>query len=51
MLDEPQGKDFYYGGQVASPVFRNTLQQILAAKGIQPNSGEGLTSFKELKLW
>lgn len=48
MLDEPQGKDFYYGGQVASPVFRNTLQQILAAKGIQPNSGEGLTSFKEL---
>lgn len=48
MLDEPQGKDFYYGGQVASPVFRNTLQQILAAKGIQPQTGEGLLGFENL---
>lgn len=48
MLDEPQGRDFY-GGQVASPVFRNTLQQILAAKGIQPNIGDGLPSFDTLK--
>jgi len=48
MLDEPQGKDFYYGGQVASPVFRNTLQQILAAKGIQPQNRDVLKSFRDL---
>ncbi|MCQ2362927.1 MAG: peptidoglycan glycosyltransferase [Acidaminococcaceae bacterium] len=48
MLDEPKGKDFYYGGQVASPVFRNTLQQILAAQGIQPQNQEALTSFQDI---
>ncbi|MBQ0066913.1 MAG: peptidoglycan glycosyltransferase [Phascolarctobacterium sp.] len=47
MLDEPQGKDFY-GAQVASPVFRNTLQQILAAKGVQPQTGEVLKGFDEI---
>jgi len=52
MLDEPKGKEFY-GAQVASPVFRNTLQQILAAKGIQPQSEEdlkGLDDFSKAGL-
>lgn len=50
MLDEPQGKDFY-GAQVASPVFRNTLQQILAAKGVQPQVGDELKSLKEFEQY
>ncbi len=48
MLDTPQGA--FYGSQVSAPIFRDTLQQILVAKGIQPYSGEGLPSFDELKL-
>lgn len=45
MLDTPQGA--FYGSQVSAPVFRDTLQQILVAKGIQPSSSEGLPSFEE----
>jgi len=44
MLDRPQGA--FYGSQVSAPIFRDTLQQILVAKGIQPQSSEGLPSFE-----
>ena len=47
MIDDPQGA--FYGSQVAAPIFRDTLQQILVAKGIQPISGEGLPSFEQLE--
>lgn len=43
MLDRPQGA--FYGSQVSAPIFRDTLQQILVAKGIQPTNREGLPSF------
>ena len=46
MLDTPQGA--FYGSQVSAPIFRDTLQQILVAKGIQPSSSEGLPSFEEM---
>lgn len=46
MLDTPQGA--FYGSQVSAPIFRDTLQQILVAKGIQPSSSEGLPSFSEM---
>ncbi len=46
MLDTPQGA--FYGSQVSAPIFRDTLQQILVAKGIQPTSSEGLPSFEEM---
>lgn len=46
MLDTPHGA--FYGSQVSAPVFRDTLQQILVAKGIQPESSKGLPSFKEM---
>lgn len=46
MLDTPQGA--FYGSQVSAPIFRDTLQQILVAKGIQPFSSEGLPSFTEM---
>ena len=46
MLDTPQGA--FYGSQVSAPIFRDTLQQILVAKGIQPFSSEGLPSFEEM---
>lgn len=45
MLDTPQGA--FYGSQISAPVFRDTLQQILVAKGIQPSSSEGLPSFEQ----
>ena len=44
MLDRPQGA--FYGSQVSAPIFRDTLQQILVAKGIQPTNREGLPSFE-----
>ncbi|MBQ5346374.1 MAG: peptidoglycan glycosyltransferase, partial [Acidaminococcaceae bacterium] len=44
MLDTPRGA--FYGSQVSAPIFRDTLQQILVAKGIQPSSSEGLPSFE-----
>ena len=47
MIDTPQGA--FYGSQVCAPIFRDTLQQILVAKGIQPYSGEGLPSFEQLE--
>ena len=47
MIDTPQGA--YYGSQVCAPIFRDTLQQILVAKGIQPISDEGLPSFEQLE--
>ena len=43
MLDRPQGA--FYGSQVSAPIFRDTLQQILVAKGVQPQNSEGLPSF------
>ena len=43
MLDRPQGA--FYGSQVSAPIFRDTLQQILVAKGVQPSISEGLDSF------
>lgn len=46
MLDTPQGA--FYGSQVSAPIFRDTLQQILVAKGIQPTSSDGLPSFEEM---
>lgn len=46
MLDTPKG--VFYGSQVSAPIFRDTLQQILVAKGIMPNSDVGLPSFEEL---
>ena len=42
MVDTPRGA--FYGSQVAAPIFRDTLQQVLVAKGIQPSSSEGLRS-------
>ncbi len=46
MLDTPKGA--FYGSQVSAPVFKDTLQQVLVAKGIQPSMSEGLPSFTEL---
>ena len=46
MLDTPQG--VFYGSQVSAPIFRDTLQQILVAKGIQPENSQGLPSFEEM---
>lgn len=46
MLDTPQG--VFYGSQVSAPIFRDTLQQILVAKGVMPEAQEGLPSFEEL---
>ena len=48
MLDTPKG--LFYGSQVSAPVFRDTLQQILVAKGIQPMQDEGLLSFSGLEV-
>ena len=47
MLDSPQGA--FYGSQVSAPVFRDTLQQILVAQGIQPSTTTGLPSLDTLK--
>ncbi len=47
MLDSPQG--VFYGSQVSAPVFRDTLQQILVAQGIQPSNATGLPSLDTLK--
>lgn len=50
MLDTPRGRSIY-GGQVAAPVFKSTLQQVLVAKGIQPSSHDTLRSLdKESSL-
>jgi stage V sporulation protein D (sporulation-specific penicillin-binding protein) len=48
MIDSPQGA--YYGAQVSAPIFRDTLQQILVAKGIQPNNSKGLPSVESLTV-
>ena len=48
MLDSPRGA--FYGSQVAAPIFRDTLQQILVAKGIQPSDATGLPSVESLLL-
>ena len=45
MLDTPQGA--FYGSQVSAPVFKDTLQQILVAKGVQPSTHVGLPSFEQ----
>ena len=46
MLDSPKGA--FYGSQVSAPIFRDTLQQILVAKGIQPSDSEGLPTVESL---
>ena len=46
MLDSPKGA--FYGSQVSAPIFRDTLQQILVAKGIQPSDSEGLPAVESL---
>lgn len=43
MVDTPHGINFY-GGQVAAPIFRDVLQQILVLKGIQPTEPDALES-------
>ncbi len=48
MLDTPKG--LFYGSQVSAPVFRDTLQQILVAKEIQPYKADGLPSFSGLAV-
>ncbi len=48
MLDSPQGA--FYGSQVSAPIFRDTLQQILVAKGIQPTDSTGLPSVESILL-
>lgn len=48
MLDSPKGA--FYGSQVSAPIFRDTLQQILVAKGIQPSDATGLPSVESLML-
>ncbi|MGI6263654.1 MAG: PASTA domain-containing protein, partial [Succiniclasticum sp.] len=44
VLDNPRGA--FYGSQVSAPIFRDTLQQILVAKGIQPSDSTALPSFE-----
>lgn len=44
VLDNPRGA--FYGSQVSAPIFRDTLQQILVAKGIQPSDSSVLPSFE-----
>ena len=46
MLDSPKGA--FYGSQVSAPIFRDTLQQILVAEGIQPSNWEGLPTVESL---
>lgn len=48
MLDSPQGA--FYGAQISAPVFRDTLQQILVAQGIQPNDSTGLPSVESIRI-
>lgn len=48
MIDSPKGA--YYGAQVSAPIFRDTLQQILVAKGIQPNDSSGLPTVESLTV-
>jgi stage V sporulation protein D (sporulation-specific penicillin-binding protein) len=48
MLDSPQGA--FYGSQVAAPIFKDTLQQILVAKGVQPSDSRDLPSVESLTL-
>lgn len=38
MLDEPSGK-YYYGGEVAAPVFSNVMAGALRLLGIEPDAG------------
>lgn len=46
IIDTPRGGRIY-GSQVSAPIFKDTLQQVLVAKGIQPSSSEGLPSFEQ----
>ena len=48
MLDSPKGA--FYGSQVAAPIFKDTLQQILVAKGIQPGDSSELPTVESLTL-
>lgn len=47
MLDSPKGA--FYGSQVSAPIFRDTLQQILVAKGVQPSDFTGLPSVESIR--
>ena len=46
MLDSPKGA--FYGSQVSAPIFRDTLQQILVAEGVQPSNWDGLPTVESL---
>lgn len=46
MLDSPKGA--FYGSQVSAPIFRDTLQQILVAEGIEPTDFQGLPTVESL---
>lgn len=48
LLDTPKG--VFYGSQVAGPVFKDTLQQILAARGLEPSDSEGLPSMEQFAI-
>ncbi|MDD4321130.1 MAG: penicillin-binding transpeptidase domain-containing protein [Acidaminococcaceae bacterium] len=48
VLDSPQGA--FYGSQVAAPIFRDILQQILVAEGIQPSDSSGLPSVESIMV-
>ena len=47
VLDSPKGA--FYGSQVSAPIFKDTLQQILVAEGIQPSDFKGLPTVESLK--
>ena len=46
MIDSPKGA--YYGAQVSAPIFRDTLQQILVAQGVQPSNKADLKTMDSL---
>jgi len=47
VLDSPKGA--FYGSQVSAPIFKDALQQILVAEGIQPSDFKGLPTVESLK--
>lgn len=48
LLDTPKGA--FYGSQVAGPVFKDTLQQILVARGLEPSDSTGLPSLEQFAV-
>ncbi len=48
LIDTPQGT--IYGGQISAPIFRDTLQQILVAEGVQPSNNAEITTLDSLAV-